>query len=141
MKKLFLYIFLVLILNSCSFEGENFGLGKRFDVLKENENEITLQWNYGLASEELRANKVLSHCAKYNKRAIPQKLKVQGPLNTLTYKCMSSSISGNKNYAVLFLYGDEANALPYAEEHCAKFNRTAQYKSKEKYKVIFDCVD
>ena len=141
MKKLSLYIFLVLILNSCSFEGENFGLGKRFDVLKENENEITLQWNYGLASEELRTNKALSHCAKYNKRAIPQKLKVQGPLNTLTYKCMVSSISGNKNYAVLFLYGDEADALPYAEEHCSKFNRTAQYKSKEQYKVIFDCVD
>ena len=141
MKKLSLYIFLVLILNSCSFEGENYGLGKRFEVLKENESEITLQWIHGIASEELRANKVLSHCSKYNKIGISQKLKVEGPVNTLTYKCMSPSISGNKNYAVLFLYGDEANALPYAEEHCAKFNRTAQYKSKEKYKVIFDCVD
>ena len=141
MKKISLYIFLVLILNSCSFEGENFGLGKRFDVLKENENEITLQWIQELASEELRANKAISHCAKYNKRAIPQKLKVNGALKTLTYKCMNSSISGNKNYVVLFLYGDESDALPYAEKHCSKFNRTAQYKSKEQYKVIFDCVD
>jgi hypothetical protein len=141
MKKLLGIVVLGLLLNSCSFEGENFGLGKRFDVIKQNENEITLQWIEELASEELRANKAISHCAKYNKRAIPQQLKSKGPVNTLTYKCMSSSISGNKNYVVLFLYGDETDALPYAEKHCAKFKRSAQYKSKEEYKVIFDCVD
>ena len=77
------------------------------------------------------------HCGKYGKRAY-----IVGHSGYVgVYDCVKQSISGNKNYVTLTLYGEENEALPYAEKHCNKFGRSATYKSKEKYKVIFDCIE
>ena len=77
------------------------------------------------------------HCGKFGKKAY-----IVGHSGYVgVYDCVKQSISGNKNYVTLTLYGEENEALPYAEKHCNKFGRSATYKSKEKYKVIFDCIE
>ena len=77
------------------------------------------------------------HCSQFGKKAF-----IVGQSGYVgIYDCVKQTISGNKNYVSLTLYGSEEDALPFAEKHCNKFGRSATYKSKEKYKVIFDCID
>ena len=77
------------------------------------------------------------HCSQFGKKAF-----IVGQSGYVgIYDCVKQTISGNKNYVSLTLYGSEEDALPFAEKHCNKYERSANYKSKEKYKVIFDCID
>ena len=142
MKKLLGIVVLCLLLVSCRYDGENYGFGKRLTVIEQNNDLITIQWFPNIASKKLIFDKAQNHCSQFKKYPIAGEL-VKGAydLQTLTYKCEKPSISGNKNFVVLYLYGDEIDALPNAEKHCLKFQRTAKYKSKEDYKVVFDCVD
>ena len=142
MNKILGIMVLCLLLVSCRYDGENYGFGKRLTVIEQNNDLITIQWFPNIASKKLIFNKAKSHCLQFEKYPIAGEL-VRGAydLQTQTYKCEKPSISGNKNFVVLYLYGDEIDALPEAEKHCLKFQRTAKYKSKEDYKVVFDCVD
>ena len=55
--------------------------------------------------------------------------------------CIGQKVVGNKNYVTIWNVWNEMDALPLAERHCAKYKRSATYKSKEPMRVIFDCVD
>ena len=142
MKKLLSVLFFSLLLVSCRYDGENYGFGKRLTVIEQNNDLIIIQWFPNIASKKLIFNKAKKHCLQYEKYPIAGEL-VKGAydLQTQTYKCEKPSVNGNKNFVVLYLYGDEIEALPEAEKHCLKFERSAKYKSKEDYKVVFDCVD
>ena len=130
------------MLASCKYDGNNFGLGKRVDIIKSNSGSITVQYFSNLASPKLVADIISQHCIKYGKYPTTSQHN-KGPYQLITseFKCEKQSISGNKNFVVLKLYGDEIQALPNAEKHCLKYNRSAKYKSKDKFKTIFECVD
>ena len=141
MKKILAFIFFI-FLASCRYDGENYGFGKRLDVVNQNDTSITIQWFPNIASTKLVSEKARNHCSQFGKYPIAGEIITGGyNLKTLTFKCEEPSINGNKAFVVLYLFGDEIQSLPEAEKHCAKFNRTAKYKSKEDYKVIFDCIE
>ena len=48
---------------------------------------------------------------------------------------------GNKNYLTVSNVWNEMDALPLAEQHCSKFDRTAKFSKMEGNRAIFDCVD
>ncbi len=133
-------IILVVVLSGCAndmYSKEIFGdfaipIDGFGQTVNGNENKVTVDniWKstdgLGLAQK---------HCQKYNAHA-----SIVGMSGyTGIYKCTKKTISGNKNYVVLTLYGNEDEALPYAESHCNKFNKSANYRESEKDKVIFDC--
>ena len=131
MNKLF-PILLVVVLSGCAVGKDNlygccFGQSVQGD-----ENRVTVDniWNSvdGLPLAE-------KHCQQFNGHAI-----IVGMAgHTGIYKCLKRSISGNKNFVVLTLYGSEEDALPYAERHCNKYDKSANYRESKKNKVIFDC--
>ena len=55
--------------------------------------------------------------------------------------CVGQKVVGNKNYVTVWNVWNEMDALPLAEKHCAKYNRSASFKTIESVRVIFDCVD
>ena len=52
-----------------------------------------------------------------------------------------TTVVGNKNYVTVSNVWNEMDALPLAEKHCAKFNRSAAFKDMKSARAIFDCVD
>jgi hypothetical protein len=46
---------------------------------------------------------------------------------------------GFETYVVVAPVADEATALPYAERHCAQYNRFANFRWMDGVKAIFDC--
>jgi hypothetical protein len=132
MKKHLAIIFTGLVLSGCA--SDIYGTGLFGQKVVGNEYSVTVDniWN---ANDGLPLAK--KHCQEFNKFAFITGFRAY----VGSYDCVSKSISGNKNYVTLSLYGDESEALPYAENHCSKFGRSAKYKSKEKYKVLFDCVN
>jgi hypothetical protein len=55
--------------------------------------------------------------------------------------CVGQKIVGNKNYVTVWNVYNEMDALPLAEKHCSKYERSASFKSMESVRAIFDCVD
>lgn len=55
--------------------------------------------------------------------------------------CIGQRIVGNKNYVTISNVWSEMKALPLADKHCAKFDRSARFNHMEKHRAIFDCVD
>ena len=55
--------------------------------------------------------------------------------------CVGQGVSGNKNYVSISNVWNESDALPLAEEHCAKYGKSATYKEMKGYRAIFDCID
>ena len=55
--------------------------------------------------------------------------------------CVGQKVVGNKNYVTVWNVRNEMDALPLAERHCAKYKRSASFKSTEAMRVIFDCVE
>ena len=133
MKKIFSLLALILLMSGCARDAKVYpGLFGSNVVGDEYGVKIDNLWN---ASDALHiADK---HCDRFGKKAF-----IVGQKDYVgIYDCVKQNISGNKNYVSLTLFGDEEEALPFAEKHCNKYGRSATYKSKEKYKVIFDCID
>ena len=55
--------------------------------------------------------------------------------------CVGQKVVGNKNYVTVSNVYNEMDALPLAESHCAKFERSAKYKTMKGVRAIFDCVE
>ena len=132
MKKLLAIVVLGLLVTGCQSNIYGRGLVGNKVVGDEYVVEVGNIWN---ASDGLPLAE--KHCQLYDKHAFITGFKPYWG----SYDCVKKSISGNKNYVTLSLYGDESEALPIAEEHCAKFGRSANYKSKEKYIVVFECLE
>jgi hypothetical protein len=49
-------------------------------------------------------------------------------------------VVGNEVYVTISNVWNEMDALPLAQDHCAKYGKVARYTRKEGYNVIFDCV-
>jgi hypothetical protein len=50
-----------------------------------------------------------------------------------------TQVAGYETYAVVGPVADDATALPFAELHCAKYNRFAHFRRMDGVKAIFDC--
>jgi hypothetical protein len=50
-----------------------------------------------------------------------------------------AQVAGYETYAVVAPIADEANAQPFADVHCAKYHRFANFRRMEGAKAIFDC--
>jgi|KBSSwiStaDraftv2_1062776.scaffolds.fasta_scaffold430617_2 hypothetical protein len=48
-------------------------------------------------------------------------------------------VAGYETYAVVAPTADAAQALPFAERHCAKYDRFASFKWMDGSRAIFDC--
>ncbi len=48
-------------------------------------------------------------------------------------------VAGYETYAVVAPIADEESAQPFAERHCAKYDRFAHFRWMERTKAIFDC--
>ena len=48
-------------------------------------------------------------------------------------------VAGYETYAVVAPTTGEAHALPFAERHCAKYDRFAAFRRMDGVKAIFDC--
>jgi hypothetical protein len=48
-------------------------------------------------------------------------------------------VTGYETYAVVAPVADEAQALPFAEGRCAKYDRFARFRWMEGSKAVFDC--
>jgi hypothetical protein len=48
-------------------------------------------------------------------------------------------VAGYETYAVVAPTVDEAEALPFAERHCAKYDRFAYFRRMDGAKALFDC--
>ena len=48
-------------------------------------------------------------------------------------------VAGYETYAVVAPAAGEAHALPFAERHCAKYDRFANFRRMDGAKAIFDC--
>lgn len=55
--------------------------------------------------------------------------------------CVGQDAVGNKNFVTINNVWNEMDALPVAEQHCAKFNRSATFKVMNGYRATFDCVE
>lgn len=55
--------------------------------------------------------------------------------------CFGQEAVGNKNFVTISNVWNEMDALPVAEQHCAKFNRSATFKVMNGYRATFDCVE
>ena len=64
-----------------------------------------------------------------------------GNENNIYGCCIGQTVVGNKNYVTVSNVWNEMDALPFAEKHCAKFNRSAAFKDMKSARAIFDCVD
>ena len=126
-------VIIIFFLNSCTTNEKIYPIGIFGQEVKGTEYSVSVS-NLWFVNDGLPlANK---HCSNFGKIAIATAF---GPSFMGYYDCVAKGISGNKNYVTLTLYGEEKEALPYAEQHCQKYARSARYKSSEKYKVIFDC--
>jgi hypothetical protein len=48
-------------------------------------------------------------------------------------------VAGFETYAVVAPITDEISAIPFAERHCAKYDRFARFRWMDGAKAIFDC--
>jgi hypothetical protein len=48
-------------------------------------------------------------------------------------------VAGYETYAVVAPAAGEADALPFAERHCATYERFAHFRRMDGVKAIFDC--
>jgi hypothetical protein len=48
-------------------------------------------------------------------------------------------MAGYETYAIVAPVDDEASATPFAEVHCAKYNRFPRFRRMDGLKAIFDC--
>ena len=48
-------------------------------------------------------------------------------------------VAGYETYAIVAPIADEESALPFAERHCARYDRFARFRRMERAKAIFDC--
>jgi hypothetical protein len=48
-------------------------------------------------------------------------------------------VAGYETYAVVAPVADPASALPFAELHCAKYDRFAHFRRMDSFKAVFDC--
>lgn len=64
-----------------------------------------------------------------------------GNENNIYGCCIGQKVVGNKNYVTIWNVYNEMDALPLAEKHCSKFNRSASYKDMKSSRAIFECVD
>jgi hypothetical protein len=48
-------------------------------------------------------------------------------------------VAGYETYAVVAPAASEAHALPFAERHCATYDRFAYFRRMDGVKAIFDC--
>ena len=55
-------------------------------------------------------------------------------------RLLPAGVSGNAAYVSVSNVWNEAEALPYAEKHCAQHGKIARFQSKQNYAVVFDCV-
>ena len=55
--------------------------------------------------------------------------------------CVGQNITGNKNFVSITNVWNEGDALPLAEKHCQKYNRSATLKEMKGTKAIFYCID
>ena len=55
--------------------------------------------------------------------------------------CIGQNISGNKNFVSIANVWNEGDALPMAEKHFQKYNRSATLKEMKGTKTIFNCID
>ena len=131
MNKIFT-IMLVVVLSGCAIGKDNvYGccIGQTVEGNKKHVS-VSNVWNAvdGLPLAQ-------AHCQKYNANAV-----ITGHSGiTALYKCLKQSIIGNKNYVTVIDYGDEEESLSFAEIHCAKYDKSANYRETNGYKVIFDC--
>ena len=49
-------------------------------------------------------------------------------------------VTGNDTFVIVRPTGDVAQALPLAEQHCAKYGKVAHFTRMEGFRVVFDCV-
>ena len=64
-----------------------------------------------------------------------------GNANNIYGCCVGQRVVGNKNYVTVWNVYNEMDALPLAEEHCAKYNRSAAFRDMKSVRAIFDCTD
>ena len=50
-------------------------------------------------------------------------------------------VVGNEAFVTISNVWNEMDALPLAERHCQQHGRSARYREKQPYRVIFDCVE
>lgn len=50
------------------------------------------------------------------------------------------NVVGNEIYVTVSNVYNEMDALPLAENHCAKFGKSARFNHMERIRAIFDCV-
>jgi hypothetical protein len=48
-------------------------------------------------------------------------------------------VAGYETYAVVAPVANEAEALPFAQRHCATYNRFAHFRWMEGFRAVFDC--
>jgi hypothetical protein len=48
-------------------------------------------------------------------------------------------VAGYETYAVVAPVTNEAQALPFAQRHCAKYNRFAHFRRMDGLSAVFDC--
>jgi hypothetical protein len=64
-----------------------------------------------------------------------------GPTDANIYNSLvGQRVVGNEAYVTVTNVWNEMDALPLAENHCAKYGKIAKYARKEGAKAIFDCV-
>ncbi len=51
------------------------------------------------------------------------------------------SVVGNKNYVTITNVRNEMKALPLAEQHCSKHERSARFNKMVGHRAVFDCID
>lgn len=49
-------------------------------------------------------------------------------------------VVGNEAYVTISNVWNEMDALPLADQHCAKYGKAARFNRMENYRAIFDCV-
>ena len=60
--------------------------------------------------------------------------------NSPYWCCLGQNVVGNKNYVTITNVWNEMDALPLAETHCNKFDRSAIFNKMEGTRAVFDCV-
>ncbi|WP_423415663.1 hypothetical protein RLW55_04075 [Hyphomicrobium sp. B1] len=63
-----------------------------------------------------------------------------GETQIYTGGLIGQRVVGNEAYVTIFNVWNEMDALPLADQHCAKYNKVAKFNRMESVRAIFDCV-
>lgn len=55
-------------------------------------------------------------------------------------RVLPAGVTGNAEFVTITNVWGVPDALPYAEKHCATYQRVARLKQQEGYTVSFDCI-